>query len=98
MTLYGRHTPAALVRLAGAVAAGVAETAMYWSSGSQPCRDYLATLTGTGWTPDPWTAAVLARHTDTTTVDTFDGTGDADADADADAGGDDESDEDDLDD
>jgi hypothetical protein len=38
---------------------------MYWSSDSQPCRDYLATLTATGWTPDDWTADVLARQADT---------------------------------
>lgn len=61
--LDGADTPAALVRVAGAVAAGLAETAMYWSSGGEPCRDYLATLTSSGWTPDDWTATVLARHT-----------------------------------
>jgi len=89
--LDSADTPAALVRVAGAVAAGLAETAMYWSSGSEPCRDYLATLTATGWTPDDWTATVLARHTDTTTEDIHDG------EADADDEGDDEPDEDDLD-
>ncbi|MBI5738851.1 MAG: ParB/RepB/Spo0J family partition protein [Mycolicibacterium neoaurum] len=93
--LDAADSPAALARVAGAVAAGVAETAMYWSSGSQPCRDYLAILTGTGWTPDHWTAAVLARHTDTTAEDTHDSVADADADADDD--GDDDSDEDGLD-
>ena len=64
---------------------------MYWSSASQPCRDYLATFTATGWTPDDWTATVLARHTDTTAEHTHDGETDADDD------GDDGSDEDDLD-
>jgi len=63
--LHGVDTPAALARVAGAVAIGLAETHMYWSSGSQPCRDYLAVLTGSGWTPDDWTAAVLARNTTT---------------------------------
>src|SRR6185295_18022451 len=53
--LDSADTPAALVRVAGAVAAGLAETAMYWSSGSQPCRDYLAALIATGWNPDDWT-------------------------------------------
>lgn len=93
--LDSADTPGALIRVAGAVAAGLAETAMYWSSGSEPCRDYLATLTATGWTPDDWTAAVLARHTDTAAEHTR-------SDADDDGGGqsddeDDESDEDDLD-
>lgn len=88
-------TPAALIRVAGAVAAGLAETAMYWSSGSEPCRDYLATLTATGWTPDDWTAAVLARHRDTTAEDTPAGPDDDARDQSDDE--DDESDEDDLD-
>ncbi|MGH9157948.1 MAG: ParB/RepB/Spo0J family partition protein, partial [Acidimicrobiales bacterium] len=91
--LDSADTPAALVRVAGAVAAGLAETAMYWSSGSQPCRDYLATLTATGWTPDDWTAAVLARHTDTGAEHTDDDEADA---GDADDDGGDDSDEDDL--
>lgn len=86
--LHSADTSTALIRVAGAVAAGLAETAMYWSSSSEPCRDYLATLTATGWTPDDWTAAVLARHDDTTAEAIV---------ADADDGeGDDESDEDDL--
>jgi ParB/RepB/Spo0J family partition protein len=54
-------TNAALTRVAGAVAMGLAETRMYWSGDSPPCRDYLAALTGTGWTPDEWTAAILER-------------------------------------
>jgi ParB/RepB/Spo0J family partition protein len=62
--LDAADSPAALARTAGAVACGLAETAMYWSSGSQPCRDYLALLTGTGWTPDDWTADALSRHAD----------------------------------
>lgn len=50
-----------LVRVAGAVALGLAEVRMYWSSGSSPCRDYLDVLTRSGWTPDEWTADVIAR-------------------------------------
>ena len=96
--LDSADTPAALVRVAGAVAAGLAETAMYWSSGSEPCRDYLATLTATGWTPDDWTATVLARHTDTTAEDAHDDQADADDDGgDESDEGDDESEEDDID-
>jgi ParB/RepB/Spo0J family partition protein len=57
-------TPAQLARVAGAVACGVAETAMYWSPSSSPCRDYLDTLTGSGWTPDPWTADAIEHTTD----------------------------------
>lgn len=95
--LASADTPAALVRVAGAVAAGLAETAMYWSSGSQPCRDYLTTLTATGWTPDDWTAAVLARHTDTTAAQTQDDEVNADDAEDTDDDGDDADDEDDLD-
>lgn len=60
--LDGVDTPAGLVRVAGAVALGLAENHMYWSSGNPQCRDYLALLTGTGWTPDDWTAAVLDRN------------------------------------
>ena len=67
---------------------------MYWSSGSEPCRDYLATLTATGWTPDDWTATVLARHSDTA-ADTLAGRDDDGGDQSDDE--DDESDEDDLD-
>ena len=92
--LDSADTPAALIRVAGAVAAGLAETAMYWSSGSEPCRDYLATLTATGWTPDDWTATVLARHSDTA-ADTLAGRDDDGGDQSDDE--DDESDEDDLD-
>jgi ParB/RepB/Spo0J family partition protein len=58
--LSGAETPAALARVAGAVAYGVAEIRMYWSPSG--CSDYLAMLTGTGWTPDGWTAAVLSDH------------------------------------
>lgn len=57
--LDGVDTPAALARVAGAVALGQAESRMYWSPGSEQCRDYLALLTGSGWTPDDWTAAAL---------------------------------------
>jgi ParB/RepB/Spo0J family partition protein len=57
--LAGADTPAGLARVAGAVALGQAEARMHWSSGSPPCSDYLALLTGSGWTPDEWTAAVL---------------------------------------
>jgi hypothetical protein len=57
--LDGVETPAALARVAGAVAAGLAETRMYWSASSPPCRDYLDLLIGSGWSPDDWTAAVL---------------------------------------
>jgi hypothetical protein len=60
--LDGVDTPGALARVAGAVALGQAEARMCWSSGSPPCRDYLALLTGSGWTPDDWTAAVLAHN------------------------------------
>lgn len=58
----GVDTPAGLVRVAGAVALGLAETQMYWSAGSPPCREYLDLLTRSGWTPDEWTAAVLERN------------------------------------
>jgi hypothetical protein len=60
--LDGVDTHAGLVRVAGAVAFGLAENGMYWSAGSPQCRDYLALLTGSGWTPDDWTAAVLDRN------------------------------------
>ena len=62
--LAAADTPAQLARVAGAVAAGLAETAMYWSPSSTPCRAYLDTLTRSGWTPDPWTADAIERHTD----------------------------------
>lgn len=68
--------------MAGAVACGLAETAMYWSPSSTPCRDYLGTLTGTGWTPDPWTADAIAR------------TAEADREPDEDAGEDGEDEDD----
>lgn len=83
-------TPAQLARVAGAVACGLAETAMYWSPSSTPCRDYLDTLTRTGWTPDPWTADAIARTPDS------DDEPDEDDDDDVD-GGPAESDEDDPD-
>ena len=80
--LDGAESPAALARVAGAVAVGLAEGHMYWSSGSQRCRDYLALLTGSGWTPDDWTAAVLARNeaTPDDTDDDLDGDGEEDPD------------------
>lgn len=61
--LAAADTPAATAKIAGAVACGLAEAAMYWSSSSEPCRAYVDLLTGTGWEPDPWTADVLARAT-----------------------------------
>lgn len=60
--LDGVDTHAGLVRVAGAVAFGLAGNHMYWSAGSPQCRDYRALLTGSGWTPDDWTAAVLDRN------------------------------------
>jgi hypothetical protein len=60
--LDGVDTHAGLVRVAGAVALGLAENGMYWSAGSPQCRDYLTLLTASGWTPDDWTAAVLDRN------------------------------------
>jgi ParB/RepB/Spo0J family partition protein len=59
--LDGVETPATLARVAGAVAAGLAETRMYWSATSPQCRDFLDLLIGSGWAPDDWTAAVLAN-------------------------------------
>ena len=63
-------TPAALARVAGAIAAGLAETGMYWSASSRPCRDYLGLLIRSGWTPDPWTAAVLDDNSSDADTDT----------------------------
>lgn len=60
--LDGVDTTAGPVRVAGAVALWLAENHMYWSSGSPQCRDYLALLTRSGWTPDDWTATVLAHN------------------------------------
>lgn len=60
--LDGVDSHAGLVRVAGAVALGLAENHMYWSSGSAQCRSYLDLLTGTGWTPDDWTADTIARN------------------------------------
>jgi len=57
--LDGTETIAALTRVAGAVALGLAETRMYWSASSSQCRDYLDALIASGWTPDEWTAATL---------------------------------------
>ena len=62
--LDAADTPAQLTRIAAAVACGLAENAMYWSPSSTPCRDYLDTLTGSGWAPDPWTADAIAHRTD----------------------------------
>jgi hypothetical protein len=56
-------TPAALTRVAGAVAMGIAESRMYHGHHSTPCRDYLAALTGAGWDPDTWTAAIIDQQT-----------------------------------
>lgn len=66
--LDGVDTHAGLVRVAGAVALGVAENHMYWSSGSPTCREYLDQLTSSGWTPDDWTAAAIARNESTDEV------------------------------
>lgn len=60
--LDGVDSHAGLVRVAGAVALGLAEVRMYWSSGSVPCRDYLDVLTRSGWTPDDWTGDAIARN------------------------------------
>jgi ParB/RepB/Spo0J family partition protein len=75
--LDAADTPTALAKTAAAVACGLAETAMYWSSSSQPCRAYLDTLTGSGWTPDTWTASALAHNSDGTDIsdDADDGDG-----------------------
>jgi ParB/RepB/Spo0J family partition protein len=54
-------TPAELVRIAGAVAMGMAESRMYNGYKATHCRDYLAALTGAGWDPDIWTAAIIDR-------------------------------------
>jgi ParB/RepB/Spo0J family partition protein len=54
-------TPAELVRIAGAVAMGMAESRMYHGYNATHCRDYLAALTGAGWDPDIWTAAIIDR-------------------------------------
>lgn len=91
--LDGVDTPAALARVAGAVALGQAETRMYWSAGSPQCRDYLDVLTGSGWEPDPWTAAVLERNASHDSDDADHLSDDVDADDDADGEeGDDDSD------
>lgn len=60
--LDGVDSNAGLVRVAGAVALGLAETRMYWSASSRQCREYLALLTATGWTPDDWTAEQITRN------------------------------------
>lgn len=60
--LDGVDSHAGLVRVAGAVALGLAEVRMYWSSASRPARDFLALLTRSGWTPDEWTADAIARN------------------------------------
>jgi hypothetical protein len=56
-------TPAALARVAGAVAMGIAESRMYNGYNGTPCRDYMTLLTGAGWDPDPWTAAIIDQQT-----------------------------------
>lgn len=53
------ESAADLVRVAAAVACGIAEGHMYWSPTSPPCAEYLALLCQTGWTPDDWTAQHL---------------------------------------
>ncbi len=62
--LDGADTTAALTRVAGAVALGLAEARMYWSASSSQCRDYLDALVATGWSPDPWTATMAAASGD----------------------------------
>lgn len=56
-------TPAALCRLAGAVAMGTAETRMYNGYSGTTCRDYMTALTSAGWEPDTWTAAIIDQLT-----------------------------------
>lgn len=80
--LAAADTPAQLARVAAAVACGLAESAMYWSPSSTPCRAYLDTLTSSGWTPDPWTVDALARTTDTEDTDEDGGDGDGEDDPD----------------
>ena len=75
-------SPAALSRVAGAVALGLAESRMYWSSGSPQCRDYLGLLTGSGWTPDDWTAGALDLNAVRDAVDTEFGSDEPDDEAD----------------
>jgi len=48
---------AGLVKVAAAIACGLAEGHMYWSAGSVCCQDYLTLLCDGGWAPDDWTAA-----------------------------------------
>ena len=87
--LAAADNPAKLARVAGAVACGLAETAMYWSPSSTPCRDYLGTLTATGWTPDQWTADAITRTAEADSEPDEDDDGDGDADDDPDDGEDD---------
>ena len=54
---------AGLVRVAAALACGIAESHMYWSSSSPRCTEYLALLCDTGWTPDDWTAQHMTDAT-----------------------------------
>jgi ParB/RepB/Spo0J family partition protein len=56
-------TPAALARVAGGVAMGIAESRMYNGYNGTPCRDYMTLLTGAGWDPDSWTAAIIDQQT-----------------------------------
>jgi ParB/RepB/Spo0J family partition protein len=83
--LADADTPATLIRAAGAVAFGLAETRMYHSP--QACGGYLRALTGTGWEPDEWTAAALGQsdgEPDPDDADEDDGSDPADEDADED--------------
>lgn len=57
--------PANLVRVAAAVACGLAEGSMYWSATSSRCQEYLTLLCDTGWTPDDWTAQHIGAATGT---------------------------------
>lgn len=52
--------PADLVRVAAAIACGLAEASMYWSATSARCQKYLGLLCDSGWTPDDWTAPHIA--------------------------------------
>lgn len=72
--LDGTESPAALARVAAAVACGLAEASMYWSASSDRCQAYLGLLCNDGWEPDDWsrahitdTAARPDGHTDSDT-------------------------------
>lgn len=60
--LAAADTHPALVKLAGAVAFGLAETHVYWAASGKQCREYLDLLTASGWEPDEWTAEQISRN------------------------------------